>query len=53
MNELEVLPRLTKPREILWLWVLVVLLAVGALLVGLQLHAWSQEPAAPVAEAAP
>jgi hypothetical protein len=49
--EEQVLPRLSKPRELVWLWALVVLLTAGCVAAALALR--SSSPPGPPAAAAP
>lgn len=49
-EEEQVLPRLATPRELVWLWVLVFLLAFGALTAGWYLDSMTQEGPVTVAE---
>lgn len=48
----QVLPRLATPRELVWLWVLVILLALGAFAAGWYLDSWTEGAAVAVAEQA-
>lgn len=49
-GEEQVLPRLATPRELVWLWVLVILLALGAFAAGWYLDSWTEGAAVTVAE---